>query len=189
MEFNEELIEELRKGEIAVVNPVGGNVELLKCILKEAFPDDEDEFNDFTEVLKISNVFYASDEYKGEWTYYDSTNPLRKKIKQVSDFIVPVGEISKKMNEEFNTTTSSFKNILDSIGEMLEAKDKAYGNSALKPLDIFAKHHNYGSRLDEKLARVKNSEELRKNDVADLIGGLILICRDKGWTDFKDQIN
>ena len=72
---------------------------------------------------------------------------------------------------------------------MLKAKNKAYGGSALKPLEIFAKHHSYGSRLDEKLARVKNSDELRKNDVADLLGGLILICKEKGWDDFSDQID
>jgi hypothetical protein len=84
---------------------------------------------------------------------------------------------------------SSFKELFDSLCEMVETKDKRYGNAALKPLDIFAKHHNYGSRLDEKLARVKNSEELRKNDVADLIGGLALICKDKGWNNFYDQID
>ena len=85
--------------------------------------------------------------------------------------------------------TTDFKGIYASLLKMQEAKDKAYGNSALKPLDIFARHHNYGSRLDEKLARVKNCDELRKNDVADLIGGLILICRDKNWTNFDDLID
>ena len=82
--------------------------------------------------------------------------------------------------------TSDFKEILDSIGSMLDYKDRNYGNAALQPLDIFARHHGYGSRLDEKLARVKNCEELRKNDVADIIGGLVLICRDKGWNNFDD---
>ena len=82
-----------------------------------------------------------------------------------------------------------FKTATESLCKMLEAKNKAYGESALKPLDIFAKHHPYGSRLDEKLARIKNSEELRKNDVADIIGGLLLICKDKGWDDFTDLID
>lgn len=82
-----------------------------------------------------------------------------------------------------------FKKITSSICKMVEEKNKRYGESALQPLDIFNKHHNYGSRLDEKLARVKNSDELRKNDVADIIGGLILICKDKGWNNFDDQID
>jgi hypothetical protein len=72
---------------------------------------------------------------------------------------------------------------------MLQAKNKNYGESALKPLDIFAKHHSYGSRLDEKLARVKNSDKLRKNDVADIIGGLMLLCKDNNWDDFDDLID
>jgi hypothetical protein len=72
---------------------------------------------------------------------------------------------------------------------MQQAKNKNYGESALKPLDIFAKHHSYGNRLDEKLARVKNSDKLRKNDVADIIGGLMLLCKDNGWDDFNDLID
>ena len=84
---------------------------------------------------------------------------------------------------------SKIKEIYASLQNMQETKDKAYGNSALRPLDIFAKHHPYGSRLDEKLARVKNCEDLRKNDVADLIGGLVLICQDNDWTNFDDLID
>jgi len=91
--------------------------------------------------------------------------------------------------EKIEESTDEFKDIYQSLLDMQRAKDTKYGNSALKPLDIFAKHHNYGSRLDEKLARVKHSEELRKNDVADLIGGLVLICKDKGWTNFDDLID
>ena len=90
---------------------------------------------------------------------------------------------------EGNKTTSDFEKIFFSACKMVEAKDKNYGNAALSPLDIFSKHHPYGSRLDEKLARVKNCDNLRKNDVADLIGGLALICKSKGWTNFDDQID
>lgn len=82
-----------------------------------------------------------------------------------------------------------FDKITSSICEMLKEKDKRYGNAALNPLEIFAKHHKYGARIDEKLMRVKNSEVLRKNDVADIIGGLILICKYLSWTDFSDQID
>ena len=84
---------------------------------------------------------------------------------------------------------TDFSDILISLNEMLDAKDKAYGNSALNPLEIFARFHKYGSRIDEKLARVKNGHLLRKNDVVDIIGGLLLICRDNEWNDFSDQID
>jgi len=86
-------------------------------------------------------------------------------------------------NEDF------FDKAYRSLYHMQVEKDKRYGNSALQPLQIFAKHHTYGSRIDEKLARVKNSDELRKNDVADIIGGLMLLCRDRGWDNFDDLID
>lgn len=82
-----------------------------------------------------------------------------------------------------------FNRCYSSLCKMQIEKDKKYGNSALKPLDIFAKHHAYGSRIDEKLARVKNGDELRKNDIADIIGGLILLCQDRGWDNFEDLID
>lgn len=82
-----------------------------------------------------------------------------------------------------------FKRAYESLYKMQAEKDKRYGNSALKPLDIFAKHHAYGARLDEKLARVKNSDVLRKNDIADIIGGCMLLCRENGWDNFEDLID
>ncbi len=82
-----------------------------------------------------------------------------------------------------------FEQAYKSLCKMQVAKDKKYGNSALKPLNIFAKHHSYGSRIDEKLSRVKNSETLRKNDVADIIGGLMLLCKDNNWDYFEDLID
>lgn len=88
-------------------------------------------------------------------------------------------------NKEF------FKKAYDSLCKMQITKDERYGNSALKPLEIFSKHHPYGSRIDEKLARVKNTPDgnLRKNDVADIIGGLMLLCKDRGWDNFEDLID
>ena len=83
-------------------------------------------------------------------------------------------------NKEF------FEKAYKSLCDMQIDKDIKYANSALKPLNIFAKHHPYGSRIDEKLARVQNSDTLRKNDVADIIGGLMLLCKDRGWDDFSD---
>ena len=84
---------------------------------------------------------------------------------------------------------SFFKRAYNSLCRMQEEKDKKYGNSALKPFDIFAKHHAYGARIDEKLARVKYSDELRKNDVADIIGGLMLLCKENDWDSFDDLID
>lgn len=82
-----------------------------------------------------------------------------------------------------------FDRAYTSLCKMQKDKDKKYGNSALQPIDVFAKHHPYGARIDEKLARVKHSKELRKNDVADIIGGIMLLCKDNGWDNFEDLID
>jgi len=97
-------------------------------------------------------------------------------------------EFKQKYTKEWKEE-DFFEKAYKSLCKMQQAKNKNYGESALKPLDIFAKHHSYGSRLDEKLARVKNSDKLRKNDVADIIGGLMLLCKDNGWDNFDDLIN
>lgn len=89
----------------------------------------------------------------------------------------------------FAQTESFFDKAYASLARMQNEKNKRYGESALNPLDIFAKHHPYGSRLDEKLARVKNSDVLRKNDLADIVGGIMLICKDKGFDNFDDLID
>lgn len=97
-----------------------------------------------------------------------------------------MNETSPKRTED---SADFFKRAYESICKMQIAKNKAYGESALKPLDIFARHHPYGARLDEKLARIKNAPELYKNDLADIIGGCMLICKDRGWDNFEDLVD
>lgn len=82
--------------------------------------------------------------------------------------------------------TDDFQTITKSIASLLEYKNEKYGNSALEPLQIFSGKCAAGQRLDDKLARVKNSIELRKNDIADLMGYLILTCKEMGWTNFDE---
>jgi hypothetical protein len=83
--------------------------------------------------------------------------------------------------------------VYNSHKKMLSEKNKRYGNAALDPLGIFSKEgdslRSMFVRLDDKLSRIKNSEELRKNDVSDIIGYLMLVCINKGWTDFSDLID
>ncbi len=84
------------------------------------------------------------------------------------------------------------KQTCDSLNRLLQEKNKRYGNSALEPLGVFNKKSATDGimvRLDDKLMRVKNSNELRKNDVSDIMGYLILLCVDKGWNDFDDLID
>ena len=82
--------------------------------------------------------------------------------------------------------SNNFKTITDSISSLLEYKNTKYGNSALEPLNVFKNKCKVGDRLDDKLSRVKNSSELKKNDVADIIGYLILTCKENNWTNFDE---
>lgn len=102
-------------------------------------------------------------------------------------------KIKKELSTEEDTTTEeefnndvSFGNILSSIERLLDHKNKNYGNAALEPLEIFAGKTKVGQRLDDKLSRVKNAEGLRKNDIADLLGYLVLVCKEKGWDNFDE---
>lgn len=79
----------------------------------------------------------------------------------------------------------SFQDIADGIADLLTYKNKMYGNSALNPINVFAGKCKVGQRVDDKISRIQNSDELRFNDIADLAGYLFLIIKEKGWTDFE----
>lgn len=86
------------------------------------------------------------------------------------------------------TTVERLDKFFDQMFSFLEKKNLKYGDSALNPLQIFAKQEHNGIvyRIDDKLARIKNSQELRKNDVIDLIGYLSLLAIEKNWDDLSD---
>ena len=90
------------------------------------------------------------------------------------------------------TTAIKIEDVLESLLNLLIAKNKNYGNSALEPLGIFNKSNSTEGikvRLDDKLMRVKNCSELRKNDVADLLGYLTLLCISEDWLNFDELID
>jgi len=95
------------------------------------------------------------------------------------------------ISKTFDTFEENTESILSSIKSVLLEKNKRYGNAALDPLQIFSKHEEtgIGQRLDDKLARIKNSDVLRKNDVFDLLGYIILLCIKKTWTNFNELID
>ena len=82
--------------------------------------------------------------------------------------------------------------VVEALSEFLMAKNKNYGNSALKPIKVFSKVEPTNSicvRMDDKISRIVNSKEFRKNDIVDLTGYLVLLCAQKGWDDFKELID
>ena len=76
-------------------------------------------------------------------------------------------------------TESSIKKIMSEIQDMLIAKNRAYGDSALEPVRVFSKAQNIEQlyvRIDDKLSRVKRGHEYPGDDtISDLIGYLVLL--------------
>lgn len=88
----------------------------------------------------------------------------------------------KNTQDEIETLFINFK-------EFLKSRNMKYGDSALNPINIFSKHgaeDQVCNRLDDKLSRIKNSQQLRKNDACDAFGYLALLMIKHGWTSFED---
>lgn len=68
--------------------------------------------------------------------------------------------------------------VLDEIELLLKTKNRKYGNSALEPIQIFAKQDPLAQinvRIDDKLSRIRNQQDDEDEDVeGDLLGYLIL---------------
>lgn len=80
----------------------------------------------------------------------------------------------------------------NNLRDFLIEKNKRYGNSALEPIRVFSKasvDSQLRTRLDDKISRIKNSDELRKNDTVDLMGYLVLLCIANDWLDCKEFID
>ena len=81
--------------------------------------------------------------------------------------------------------------VCNSLAHFLKEKNKNYGDSALIPKNIFYKGESTNSiliRLDDKLSRIQNGTELRKNDIVDILGYGILLLIDKKWITFDDLL-
>lgn len=87
---------------------------------------------------------------------------------------------------------ATIESVCDALKEFLLAKNKNYGNSATEPVRIFSKSNaNEGIlvRMDDKLSRIKNSDSPALNDTVDLLGYLVLLCKNNGWDNFKGMID
>lgn len=77
----------------------------------------------------------------------------------------------------------------NALKSLLLYKNDKYGNSALEPINVFSKETadtGLLQRLDDKISRIKNHHELRKNDISDVVGYLILLCVSRGWNNFDE---
>ena len=99
------------------------------------------------------------------------------------------------MSQFSKTLDIKAKEILD----LLKEKNKAYGNSALKPAKIFSQLdaiESLCSRIDDKLMRIKNKGiyDATEDTVKDLVGYLMLLLmaidqrEDDEYNEMKEAI-
>ena len=91
-----------------------------------------------------------------------------------------------------NSTQEEISLVCKAIEKTLLTKNLKYGSSATEPIRIFSKaspEQGILIRLDDKISRIKNSSELRKNDIFDMIGYLTLLAVQQKWTNFDDLID
>jgi len=109
----------------------------------------------------------------------------QEKLKDLKIMTVDGFKNVKLMGEETSIVTSK---IFDVVIE----KNKRYGDSALSPINLFSKLDNTSSiliRLDDKISRIKNADELRMNDITDVMGYLILyILSDPEYKEYVGHI-
>ena len=82
--------------------------------------------------------------------------------------------------------------LFDNFKEFLLEKNRLYNDSAMNPVQVFSKESTQNqicNRLDDKLSRIRNSDKLRKNDVADVFGYVALLLISNGWMEFEDLID
>lgn len=182
------------------INPT--QKERKKKSIKDLGYDECIRLNSKSDIEKLSQVdpeFDTSFLKRGNYEYYyPKHNGYSRKVTQ-EDTVYFLEELQEfyPREDKYRKAAESlgkavmepqekgeFDDILDSLKSLLDYKNKQYGNSALQPMKVFSGKCKVGQRIDDKLARVANSKELRTNDVVDILGYLVLICKEKGWDNF-----
>ena len=95
-------------------------------------------------------------------------------------------------SQESSDTQIKIEQVCRNLERLLKEKNKRYGDSALDPKNIFSKlksDEQIKVRLDDKLSRINNSGELRKNDLVDITGYLVLLMISKDWIEFEELLD
>ena len=137
------------------------------------------------EILKTELKLCSLSIYGGDHCFY--THPDNVKNCSVTDSTAVNQKNETYWEQEISGTTKeneAFAANLDAmikdITNLLKSKNKAYGNSALKPAKIFSQLDATDSlcaRIDDKLMRIKNRgiTDATEDTVDDLIGYLLLL--------------
>lgn len=120
-------------------------------------------------MIKHSKYYYETD--RNGYTTDSSINPkmLLSKEELMKE------EESPKLNFDWH-----LDKVSKQITDLLKSKNKAYGNTALNPSNVFSKldaTEAICARLDDKLARIKNKgiNDKTEDTVDDIIGYLLLL--------------
>lgn len=128
----------------------------------------------------------------------DHVDFIAKKLSKVEDAIErQENRLDEIMNKKDYTTTIAqsehplIKETLSSLHDFLQEKNRRYGSSVMEPLEGTEISAEMGIkvRLADKVKRVINSKELRKNDVVDILGYMVFLCIVNDWTNFDDLID
>jgi hypothetical protein len=151
-----------------------------------------DKFRCIKDVYMSGGTFDGSHVYKKDKVYISEEN------RRITD---ENGEINHYWHDDAidfpehfvkldgNQPKTEIEVVCDGLKELLTYKNQKYGSSALEPINVLSKVDATTGlllRADDKIARIKNSKELRKNDVVDLIGYLTLICVNNEWNNFDE---
>ena len=138
------------------------------------------------EILSTDDISYDDKLY----IKYDEKRLMSGAGEQYFAKLNPFDTVHK--NAEAPKSEATIESVCDALKEFLLAKNKNYGNSATEPVRVFSKSNaNEGIlvRMDDKLSRIKNSESPALNDTVDLLGYLVLLCKNNNWDDFKGMID
>jgi hypothetical protein len=160
----------------------------VKCLDKGIWFDLSDKFGKPLEYETVRNylnddvfIFFDEPQVFSEDEEY-STCKVSLGVGVVAD----MEGFDVKVERDKVKELSEFEKVADSMASLLRYKNEKYGNAVLEPVNIFSGKCKAGTRLDDKLSRIKNNKELLKNDVSDLIGYLMLTCIEKGWDNFDE---
>lgn len=120
-------------------------------------------------MIKHSKYYYETD--RNGYTTDSSINPkmLLSKEELMKE------EESPKLNFDWH-----LDKVSKQITDLLKSKNKAYGNTALNPSNVFSKldaTEAICARVDDKLARIKNKgiNDKTEDTIDDIIGYLLLL--------------
>jgi len=120
-------------------------------------------------MIKHSKYYYETD--RNGYTTSSSINPKMLLSKE---------ELMKEEQEPKFNFDWHLDKVSKQITDLLKSKNKAYGNTALNPSNVFSKldaTEAICARLDDKLARIKNKgiNDKTEDTVDDIIGYLLLL--------------